>query len=114
MTLPAVLWVLRHLDDIERTRWPLLAAAVSCLALSMVVEGLTGNSMGPRATLAEDGPKFLGVLAWAAYFALTSVDIARSVLNQTHTRRIDHGAVARVDVAAPEPDLVGLHGTTHR
>lgn len=87
--LPVAVWVLLHLGDIGRTRWPLLGVAVACLSLSLLVERLTGNSMGPRATLAEDGPKFLGVVAWATYFALTSFDIARSVLTQTHTRRMD-------------------------
>lgn len=87
--VPAALWGWRHLDDIARTRWPLLAVAVSALAFSVLVERSTGNSFGPRATLAEDGAKFLGVLAWATYFALTSIDIARSVLMQTHQLRTD-------------------------
>ncbi len=100
ITLPCGIWAVRHLDDIQRTRWPLLLASVACLALSMAVERATGNSLGPRATLAEDGPKFLGVLAWATYFALTSFDIARSVLTQTHTRRTDEATPAPVD---PEP-----------
>ncbi len=100
VTIPCGIWVVRHLDDIQRTRWPLLFASVSCLALSMAVERATGNSLGPRATIAEDGPKFLGILAWATYFALTSFDIARSVLTQTHTRRPDEVTRTVVD---PEP-----------
>lgn len=101
ITMPCGVWVVSHLDDIQRTRWPLLAAAVSCLALSLVVERATGNSFGPRATLAEDGPKFLGILAWATYFALTSFDIARSVLTQTHTRRADEIIAEPVDLEPP-------------
>ena len=84
---PAGFWVLRYSPDILRTRWPVLAAALAALAGSLIVEQLTGNSMGPRATVAEDGAKFLGVLAWATYFALTSMDISRSVLGETHTKR---------------------------
>ena len=84
---PTGLWIACHRSDVLRTRWPLLLAAVGALSASIVVERLTGNSMGPRATLAEDGPKFLGILAWAAYFSLTSLDIARSVLAQTHVPR---------------------------
>lgn len=103
VTVPAALWVLCHVDDIARTRWPLLGVAVACLAFSLLVERLTGNSMGPRATLAEDGPKFLGVLAWATYFALTSFDIAGSVLTQTHTRRLDEGIPATTELVAPTP-----------
>ena len=101
ITMPCGIWAVRHLDDIQRTRWPLLLASVACLALSMAVERATGNSLGPRATLAEDGPKFLGVLAWATYFALTSFDIARSVLTQTHTRRTDEATPAPVDLEPP-------------
>ncbi len=96
VVVPAALWAWRHLQDIARTRWPLLAVAVASLALSMIVERSTGNSFSARATLAEDSPKFLGVLAWATYFALTSVDIARSVLTQTHTPRVGgEGDIAR-------------------
>ena len=84
---PTGWWIVRHRTDVLRTRWPLLLAAVAALSASIVVERLTGNSMGARATLAEDGPKFLGILAWAAYFSLTSLDIARSVLAQTHVPR---------------------------
>ncbi len=97
---PTGLWIVRHRADVLRTRWPLLLAAVAALSASIVVERLTGNSMGSRATLAEDGPKFLGILAWAAYFALTSLDIARSVLAQTHVLR----PAANVGVA---PDRTG-------
>lgn len=85
---PAGLWMTRHSVDVLRTRWPLLFAAIAALASSIAVERLTGNSFGPRATLAEDGPKFLGILAWATYFSLTSLDIARSVLTQTHVPRL--------------------------
>ena len=98
VTMPCGIWVLHHRDDIQRTRWPLLAAAVACLGLSMVVERATGNSLGPRATLGEDGPKFLGILAWATYFSLTSFDIARSVLTQTHTRRIEEISPASAEL----------------
>ena len=95
--LPAALWALRYAEDVLRTRWPLLGVAVLMLALSIVVERSTGNSFGPRATLAEDSPKFLGVLTWATYFALTSIDIARSALTQTHTPRLD----GPTDLSAP-------------
>lgn len=84
---PAALWLAGHVGDVMRTRWPLLVAAVGALAGSLLVEQITGNSFSASATLAEDGAKFLGVLAWAAYFTLTSVDIARSVLRETHAPR---------------------------
>ena len=62
--------------------------------------------MGPRATIAEDGAKFLGILSWAAYFALTSVDIARSVLQETHTKRGDAPADLHADAVAGDQRLV--------
>ena len=34
----------------------------------------------------EDGAKLLGVLAWAQYFVLTTVDIARSATDETLAR----------------------------
>jgi hypothetical protein len=95
VVVPTALWLIRHSVDILRTRWPLLFAAIAALVASIVVERITRNSFGPRATLAEDGPKFLGILAWATYFSLTSLDIARSVLTQTHVPRIAHPASER-------------------
>jgi hypothetical protein len=104
---PVGLWLTRHSVDILRTRWPLLFASIGALVASIAVERLTGNSFGPRATLAEDGPKFLGILAWATYFSLTSLDIARSVLTQTHVPRIastapDHAAAEGAATLAPQ------------
>lgn len=79
VVLPVVLWVLAFRADIMRTRSVLLFAALASLAGSVFVDmvfGLGGDSQ----LLVEDGMKFLGILAWSQYFAITSRDIAASAI----------------------------------
>ncbi len=77
---PVVLWVAVFWTDILRTRSALLGAAGASLAASVVVDVGVGLS-GDAALLVEDGLKFLGILAWSQYFAITSKDIAASAIN---------------------------------
>ena len=76
---PTLIWVLCNLSDIRRTRYLILLAALGCFAGSVLLDrvGLIG---GENALLAEDGFKFLGILAWTQYFALTTRDIATSAI----------------------------------
>ncbi|MFT4583104.1 MAG: hypothetical protein ACI8XZ_002863 [Gammaproteobacteria bacterium] len=77
------IWFVVHQREIRRTRFLLLYGAVVAFIISVVVDVL--NVGGANAVLVEDAPKFLGVLAWATYFVLTSTDIARSVVTSNRT-----------------------------
>ena len=77
--LPVLVWVVVFVGDILRTRSALLFAALASLAGSVVVDVLFGLG-GDASLLVEDGMKFLGILAWAQYFAITSRDIAASAI----------------------------------
>jgi hypothetical protein len=80
---PAGLWVLRFWGDILRTRYQVLVASVTANVISGVIDLAVGPGRYDFAVLFEDGAKFLGVLAWATYFGMTSRDIARSVFRTT-------------------------------
>jgi len=77
---PALFWVLRYMGDIKRTRFVILFAALASLAASVLVDR-SGVLSGDTALLVEDGFKFLGILAWTQYFAMTSRDIADSAIS---------------------------------
>lgn len=77
--LPVVVWVLVFYEDIRRTRSALLFAAMSSLAGSVAIDVVVGLQ-GDTQLLVEDGLKFLGILAWSQYFAITSRDIAASAI----------------------------------
>jgi hypothetical protein len=85
-------WVGSQWPELRRTRAELLAAAGAAFAVSIGVDQL-GSSMpglGPEARLViEDAGKFLGVLAWAQYFVLTSGAIVTSIVTELR------GAAAR-------------------
>lgn len=91
---PAGLWLVRYAGEIARTRWVVLAGALGGFAVSLVVDALApdGSTVG---LFAEDSTKLLGVLAWAQYLILTSVDIVRSTIRDAAAGR-----------AAPGPDVV--------
>jgi hypothetical protein len=67
-------WVALSLSEIARTRVHLLFAAAAALGASVVADQLG------LALWMEDGPKLLGILAWATYLVTTSWDITRSVV----------------------------------
>jgi len=91
-----VAWVLAFYADIQRTRSVLLFAALASLAGSVVVD--VGVSLGGDSRLlVEDGMKFLGILAWSQYFAITSRDIAASAIT----------SVLRGSDLAPSPPVAG-------
>ena len=69
-----LLWLARSLSEIARTRVHLLVATGGALGMSVVADQLG------LALWMEDGPKMLGILAWATYLTTTSWDITRSVV----------------------------------
>jgi hypothetical protein len=86
--LPLAVWTVRFWPDIVRTRYPVLLAAFAANGVSVMVDSLVHPGSADLALLFEDGPKFLGILAWATYFVLTTRDIARSAMA---TRVIEPG-----------------------
>lgn len=81
-------WAYSNRAEFVRTRWHLLVAAVLALMISVTVD-LAGDGRS-TALLAEDSAKFLGILAWALYFVLSSRDINESLVAQG--RRVAIGA----------------------
>ena len=79
VTGPAAVWVVVFRHEVRRTRWLMLVAAGAAFVLSVAVHVVVDPS-GSWGLLAEDGGKFLGVIAWATYFATTAVDITRSTI----------------------------------
>jgi hypothetical protein len=78
-------WVVTQRTEIRRTRAELLLAALAAFGGSVIVDQL-GAALpllnADRSLLVEDACKFLGVLAWAQYFVLTSSDIGRSIVTE--------------------------------
>lgn len=77
---PVAIWLCASYSDIRRTRSYLLFAALASLAASVLVD-LIYAPVGDARLLLEDGVKFLGILAWAQYFAITARDIAASAID---------------------------------
>ena len=87
-------WVIRNWHEIRRTRVQLLTAAIFACSASIVIDFLVNPSGSDRSLVFEDGAKFLGILAWATFFVVTTRDISRSVLRQV------------ADDGVPDPTLV--------
>lgn len=76
---PVVVWAVVFWADIKRTRLLILAASLAAFVGSVLVDLIVVEQRGDRLLL-EDGLKFLGVIAWSQYFAVTSRDIAASAI----------------------------------
>ncbi len=106
----AAWWAVGETKELLRTRWPLLGAAVAALATSVAVDVLADGGEG--ALVVEDSAKFLGILAWALYFWLTTADIvgslAASAPGPTSARpeQTHHLAVAPTE-STPLPEPIG-------
>ncbi len=74
----AVVWVVANRAELLRTRLHLFAASALAFAGSIAADVL-GDGSG-TSLVVEDGGKLLGILAWAAFFIATSVDIVRSAV----------------------------------
>lgn len=78
-------WVATAKSEIMRTRWELLAAASLAFGMSLAVEAFWyGDDVGAR-VVAEDGAKFMGVLALAAWSVSSASDLIRSVVTTNRT-----------------------------
>ncbi|MGH1488367.1 MAG: hypothetical protein ACRBK7_03080 [Acidimicrobiales bacterium] len=96
-------WVATQRKEIQRTRSELLLASLAAFGGSVVVDQL-GDAIplldAQAALLIEDACKFLGVLAWAQYFVLTSSDIVKSIVGELRAK------AANVEPQPVEPPLV--------
>ena len=101
---PLGAWLVRFWPDISRTRYPVLLASLGANGISVIVDGLFHPSNADLGLVFEDGPKFLGILAWATYFVLTTYDIARSAMASRMTdtaSRMTDSASRMTDIALP-------------
>ena len=81
----AVAWLATAKPEIMRTRWELLAAASLAFGMSLAVEAFWyGDDVGARVVI-EDGAKFMGVLALAAWSVSSASDLIRSVVTTNHS-----------------------------
>lgn len=100
---PAAVWLVRYTGEIARTRWVVLAGALVGFGVSLLVDALA-----PRDSIAglfaEDSAKLLGVLAWAQYMILTSVDIVRSTIRDA-ARLTSEAPVALAGHGISDDDL---------
>ncbi len=108
--LVALWWLATQHREIRRTRMELLAAAGTAFATSILfdqVGGSTDTISDQTSLLVEDAAKFLGVLAWALYFVLTSSDIVRSIVTEL---RGSSDQVPAATTAQPMPALTADGG----
>ena len=94
-------WAHSNRSEFVRTRWPLLIAALVALAGSASID-VIGDGRS-TALLAEDSAKFLGILAWALFFVLTTGDICRSIVRQGE-RMMENDDESKPTVLAYDPD----------
>jgi len=83
-----------------------VAFSASVVADQLGVPGLDEQG----SLLAEDACKFLGVLAWAQYFTLTSADIAASIVNEL--RNTGAGGDGELDEALEREAAVAVASPT--
>ncbi len=89
-------WVLENRTEVLRTRWAMLVAAGVAFGVSVGIDQIVpfGSSAG---LIFEDMAKFLGIAAWATYFAMTARDIAASIV----TAPVPHADTAAPEVSPP-------------
>lgn len=75
----AAMWLIPSLPELGRTRWELLVAATIGFAISLGTDAFF-DGRGTGWLLAEDGAKFLGIVALATWSVMTAVDVMRSVV----------------------------------
>jgi hypothetical protein len=102
---PAVVWLARYAGEIARTRWVILVGALAGFGVSLIADTLS-----PERSIAglfvEDSAKLLGILAWAQYMLLTSLDITRSTIRDASS------LTSRAPVALTGHGI-GEHPTAH-
>lgn len=93
-----VLWLVPAFPELRRTRWGLFVAGGAGLAVSLAVDQRFGRG-GEWYLLAEDGPKFLGVLALAAWSVTSAADVIGSVVTEARTSALEGTAAREADIA---------------
>ncbi len=96
--IAVVVWLAASRREVARTRWELLAASGAAFALSNVMDVFAVLDDDRWRLIIEDGSKFFGVLALAAWSVTTAADIAKSVVDRA-------AQVATVPVAAGPSSL---------
>ena len=98
--VPVAAWLMVFAGDVLRTRWILLLTALGSLGASVSLDVVL-NPTGDTALLLEDGMKFLGILTWSFYFAITARDIAASAIDGDRGDRsptqVESGATSETD-----------------
>jgi hypothetical protein len=112
---PLAWWLVAYRRDILRTRYQLLAASLLANGTSFVVDAMLHPGVAGLGVLFEDGPKFLGTLAWATYFVMTARDIARSAVRSARSRdggpigdEVEDWLAGRRQTVAEVPSEFGL------
>lgn len=100
-------WIVTQHREIRRTRAELLIAAGLAFGVSILVDQ-TGGALpvlGQQGALVvEDASKFLGVLAWAEYFVLTSGDIVTSIVKRQRAEQAESAGAAALTANAAGTD----------
>jgi hypothetical protein len=68
----ALAWFVGGLRYLRGTPWPLLGGAGLGFAASVVIDVISGDNDPAFTVLLEDGAKWIGIAAWAAYLAATA------------------------------------------
>lgn len=113
IALGGTAWVISHREEILRTHIHLLGAALVGMGLSFLIDTLLGPAPGESGLIFEDGAKFLGALAWATYFVITTRDICRSVFTDALMVWPDE-AVAELRRQTPPAGAPGAHNGANR
>lgn len=104
----AASWTLTQRKELRRTRFVLLVAAAGAFAVSIGVDQVARRIPGfdrldaGQILLIEDAAKFLGVLAWAQFFVLTSGAIVTSIFTELRAKQA---------TGTPEPAETGSADT---
>lgn len=105
--LLVLFWFHTSNEELTRTRFELLLAAVTALGLGACLETVGLTSLGiaeQRLLLATSTLSFLGVLAWAQYFLLTVHDITRSIVVQLQRKPAQPNPAEPTEPKSPETE----------
>ncbi len=99
----AAIWLVSAVPQLGRTRWELLVAASVGFAVSLFTDAFF-DGRGAAWLMAEDGSKFLGIVALATWSGMTATDVVRSVV-----RPEPEGGTVAVTQSHNESDLADSH-----
>jgi len=78
--LAAVSLLVEYRRLIAQSDYPLLLLALGLFGISLVMDFVSDYVLLPGMFMLEDGPKFLGIVAWAGYFIRTSALALREAM----------------------------------